>query len=340
MELTILNKVKRLFKPKAAPAIVLMYHRVAELESDVWELAVSPKRFEQHLKVLKKMGNAVPLEQLSSNLNSGLYRNNIAITFDDGYCDNFTNAKPLLEKYKLPATFFITTKQVESGREFWWDELEHIFLFTPQLPSTFSLVINDKLIASELGDETWLAEECRCAHRLWKACTETPPTRRAELFYSVWEQIKPLPFTEQEAYLDMIRNWAGSTGKIRADYSTMSVSELKQMAANNLFTIGAHTLTHPALSCHSDDFQSAELSESRKILQEQTGQEISTLAYPYGDHNENTAQIAYECGFGFAFTTDERSLKPGSHPYRLGRFQVKNLTGTEFEDQLKKWRSE
>jgi len=339
MELTLLNKIKDLVRPEA-PAIVLMYHRIAEPESDVWELAVSPARFEQHLKVLKKIGNILSLQQLSHNINSNRHKNNIAITFDDGYIDNFTNAKPLLEKYKIPATFFITTGQIESEKEFWWDELELIFLFTPHLPSTFSLTINNTLIASELKDEIDMSEDCRRKHRMWKACTEAPPTLRAKLFYSVWEQIKPLLSVEQDKYLKMIRNWAGLPMQVRTDYKTMSVPQLKQLATNDLFTIGAHTLTHPALAHHSDDFQRAELCSSREFLQGLTGQEISTLAYPYGNYNQDTLRIANECGFVSAFTTHERALTPGPNAYEHGRFQVKNLTGLEFKDQLKKWRAQ
>lgn len=43
----------------------------------------------------------------------------IWVSFDDGWRDNFTNILPTLEKYKVPATFFISTKPVETGT-FWW----------------------------------------------------------------------------------------------------------------------------------------------------------------------------------------------------------------------------
>jgi peptidoglycan/xylan/chitin deacetylase (PgdA/CDA1 family) len=328
-----LEKLKSLFERKA---IVLMYHRVAEPESDVWELAVSPDRFEQHLKVLKNMGTVVSLQQLANSVHSGhLSKNSIAITFDDGYIDNFKIAKPLLEKYKLPATFFITSGQNE--KEFWWDELEHVFLFTAHLPPVFSMVINERLIEFELTNETYLTKEISRKHRLWKACTDEPPTMRAKLFYSVWEQIKPLPFAAQDKYLQLIRKWAGLSLIPRPDYLTIEANQLKQLASNNLFTIGAHTVTHPALAYHNAGFQKKELCENRKFLQEITGQEINLLAYPYGNYNGETFQAASESGFYAAFTTDEKPLKSESKQYSLGRFQVKNLTGAEFKDQLKKW---
>lgn len=172
MKQRLLNKITNVFSHKA---IVLMYHRIAEPESDVWELSVSPERFEQHLKLLKKMGNVVPLQQLARSVNSYyLPKNYISITFDDGYIDNFKTAGPLLEKYKIPATFFIASGKMENESEFWWDELERIFLFSEQLPPSFSLMIGKHLLDADLKPETYLTEEAARKHRLWKACVEAP----------------------------------------------------------------------------------------------------------------------------------------------------------------------
>jgi peptidoglycan/xylan/chitin deacetylase (PgdA/CDA1 family) len=88
--------------------VVLMYHRIANSANDYWQLCVSPENFEQQLQVISK------------------HRDHVAITFDDGYIDNYTAAKPLLEKHHLPATFFIATGNINSGKEFWWDELQQL----------------------------------------------------------------------------------------------------------------------------------------------------------------------------------------------------------------------
>jgi len=332
----IINKIKSLFAHKG---IVLMYHRIAEPASDVWEIAVSPKRFEQHLQLLQKIGNVVPLEQLADAVNAkSLSKNYIAIAFDDGYADNFKAAKPLLEKYRIPATFFIASGNVERENEFFWDELEHLILFSEHLPALFSMTINKHAIIFDLKDESFLAEKSRQKHSSWKACSEEPPTLRAALYYQVWEQLRGLSYPEQQQHLQLIKKWANSSLPARPDYRTMSVSELKQMAANNLFSFGAHTVTHPALANHNAQFQRKELTDNRRFLQEVTGQDINLLAYPYGIYNEETLQIAADLGFKAAFTTEEKPIASNSSIYTLGRFQVTNLTGTALTDQLKYWR--
>ena len=105
-------------------AIVLLYHRIASVTPDPWSLCVTPEHFEEHLQVLQHY-HRIRLDQFVPGERS-LNGPAVAVTFDDGYADNFHNASPLLQRYEVPATFFIATGAIDSRREFWWDELERI----------------------------------------------------------------------------------------------------------------------------------------------------------------------------------------------------------------------
>lgn len=83
-----------------------MYHRINTLRPDPWTTSVSPEHFAEHLEVIRSL----------------LVRP--MITFDDGYADNFEHAKPLLEKWDVPATIFVVSGAVDSPYEMWWDELD------------------------------------------------------------------------------------------------------------------------------------------------------------------------------------------------------------------------
>src|SRR6266487_2262873 len=106
-------------------ALIISYHRISMVENDFYEVSVSPENFAEHLLELRKRIHPLRLSELVQHLKDGsLPDKSVAITFDDGYADNLYAAKPLLEKYEIPATVFVCTGYV--GKEFWWDELERL----------------------------------------------------------------------------------------------------------------------------------------------------------------------------------------------------------------------
>jgi peptidoglycan/xylan/chitin deacetylase (PgdA/CDA1 family) len=106
---------------------ILLYHRVARLESDPQQLAVDPERFDAQLTALRATCTPVALVDVPGLLRARrLPKRPVAVTFDDGYRDNLVTAKPLLERHGVPATVFVASGYVGSGREFWWDELERL----------------------------------------------------------------------------------------------------------------------------------------------------------------------------------------------------------------------
>jgi len=119
MKIKIINRFYKIFY-KTAP--ILLYHRIFAPSADPVMLCVTPACFESHLEFLKKYYNVLPLSELSGRLATGtLEGDEAAITFDDGYRDNLVNALPLLEKYDIPATIFITTGQLGKKASFVWD---------------------------------------------------------------------------------------------------------------------------------------------------------------------------------------------------------------------------
>lgn len=110
---------------------ILMYHSVSPTAQPENRLAVTPEAFERQMRFLKNHAyNVLPLEEIA-----GLVREKkeiplktLAITFDDGYKDNFLYAFPVLKKYNLPATVFIIVNEVgrpEKDR-LSWDEIDEM----------------------------------------------------------------------------------------------------------------------------------------------------------------------------------------------------------------------
>jgi peptidoglycan/xylan/chitin deacetylase (PgdA/CDA1 family) len=307
-----------------------MYHRIAAPEADPWQLAVSPDNFEQHLQFLQKSKKVVPLQQLVEKLHTrSSNKQAIAITFDDGYLDNYQIAKPLLEKYEIPATFFITSRNIGSNREFWWDELEKIALETPELPRQVQLEIAGKTFFFELGDETRLTDELRKKHKNYVAYE--PPTLRSQLYLKLWEQLTPLVASVQQELIEQIRNWAGTVAEARKDYCCMSIEEILTVSSNSLFCIGGHTASHPALAYHEKRVQQKEIATNRSFLENITKRKIRFFAYPSGNYNSATLEVLKEENFEAGFTTNFGCIKKKDNPYLLNRIQVNNWDETAFK---------
>ena len=101
------QKIQQKFQKRlASKALILLYHRIAELELDPWNLCVTPDHFAEQLEVLQKYANPISLKQLVSFHRAGnIPERTVVVTFDDGYADNLHYAKPILEKYQTPQLF-------------------------------------------------------------------------------------------------------------------------------------------------------------------------------------------------------------------------------------------
>jgi peptidoglycan/xylan/chitin deacetylase (PgdA/CDA1 family) len=117
------------------PVVVLGYHRVTALPSDPNSLAVAPDNFRVHMEYLKQNFQIVRFDEDWSRVRKPA----VVVTFDDGYADNMFEALPILEDIGVPATFFISTDNLETGSGFWWDELERMVLGGANYPAHFEL---------------------------------------------------------------------------------------------------------------------------------------------------------------------------------------------------------
>jgi peptidoglycan/xylan/chitin deacetylase (PgdA/CDA1 family) len=104
-----------------------MYHSVSSRRPDPWRNCVDPEHFAEQVVLLRDRYRVMSLADLRRALaRQERLSRAVVLTFDDGYRDNLLVAKPLLEQHGLPATVFVTTGYVGSGRDFWWDDLEAV----------------------------------------------------------------------------------------------------------------------------------------------------------------------------------------------------------------------
>jgi peptidoglycan/xylan/chitin deacetylase (PgdA/CDA1 family) len=340
----------------APPVLILMYHRVTELASDPYELTVTPQHFEEQLEVLCKYGRPIPLQRLVSSLSGEVSSRrlpgvealadvcrgermpsrSVVLTFDDGYADNLLNARPLLERYEVPATVYVATGSVGGAHEFWWDELQRHLLEPGTLPETIVLDLPGEPFEWHLGKAATYTENDYDAHRHWNGSQDEIPGPRQSLLIALLERLRPLPAADQRRALNQLAEWTGSTTP-RPEYRQMTVDELHQLEADGLVEIGAHTMTHPMLAAHPPEVQQEEIMASRAGLEKVLGHPVSNFAYPFGaveHYNEDTVAILADGGFASTVTTTPALVQRTSDRYRLPRHVVRDWDGETFAEKL------
>ena len=113
---------------------IIMYHHIGNKKDGFLLNRTNTIDFEKQLIFLKKKYEIINFERLIQAFkeNKTLPKRTAIITFDDGYKNNYTEAFPLLKKYNIPATIFLTTGHIETDNTFWWDKIGYVLCNTKQ----------------------------------------------------------------------------------------------------------------------------------------------------------------------------------------------------------------
>lgn len=330
--------VRRVRKRLAPGTLILLYHRVAEVGSDPWSLCVKPQHFAQQLEVLRKHTRPMQLQQLNQALQQGKRSHrSVVITFDDGYADNLHNVKPLLERYDIPATIFVSSGCVGHEREFWWDELERVLLQPGTLPEILQIKINGSTYEWNLGEAADYSEDAYQRHRCWLAEHDHDPSPRQSLYRSLWQLLRPMLESERRKVLDELLAWAGAEPVNRSTHRSLTPAEVFTLGQGELIEVGSHTVTHPFLSALSTASQQDEIQRSKARLEELIGHQVNSFAYPHGDYTAETVNLVREAGFTCACSTVADVVWRHNDCFQLPRIVVEDWDGEEFARWLKEW---
>ena len=311
------------------PGLILLYHRVARLPLDPWELSVSPEHFHEHLEVLRRCMTPVSLARLAPRApGDRMPRRAVAVTFDDGYLDNLDMAKPALERHDVPATVFVASGAVAAGREFWWDELEALLLTDRPLPRALRLAIDGR-------ERTWdlPVPDPNRKTTGWRAGSP-PPSPRHTAFLEIWRALRDSRPETRDELLSELCAWAGGS-RPRPSHRVLDEAHLRRLAEGKLIEIGAHSVTHSPLAALPVEEQAREIRGSKTALEEMIGAPVMSFAYPFGgarDYGDDAARLVREAGFQRACAVSPRAVTARSDPYRLPRIAVTDCDGDRFAE--------
>jgi peptidoglycan/xylan/chitin deacetylase (PgdA/CDA1 family) len=310
------KRIRRLRCAWMRHSVCLIYHRVAALEADPHLLAVRPERFRQQLLYLRDNFRILTPLEMHQCLESGnVPADGIVITFDDGYADNYLNMLPIVEEVQVPVTVFVSTDLLGTSREFWWDELERIFMGEGGYPARLDFTGQQGSIGR--------ATDTREARR--EACNQ---------FHAFIKKLKP---AEREYCLDSLRKWAGTCAEGQPSHRVLTLDELARLSRSPFVTIGAHSCSHTALSILTAEEQAAEMADSRRILEELTGRAVDFFSYPFGtrqDYSAETPELCRQLGFKGSYANFHGHIFRSTDPFQLPRMLVRDWDIDNFRRRL------
>jgi glycosyltransferase involved in cell wall biosynthesis/peptidoglycan/xylan/chitin deacetylase (PgdA/CDA1 family) len=334
------RKADSVASPRRLPAAaaILLYHSISEPGADPWTLRVTPRHFSEHLEVVRRFGPTLQVRTLTKHLLGGdLPRGGIVVAFDDGYADNLHTARPLFERYDVPASSFLVSGWLGRKRTFWWDELADLFLLPGSLPEELELKLGGKHAVWHLGTAAQYGQEDLLRYKAWRAWDD-PPTARHRIYRELWEILRHLREEERLGIMIRLRRWMGvgvSPGRSRP----LTTDEVLDLAESGLVEIGGHTDTHPVLSMLPPREQDEEIKKAKARLEEILDAPVTSFAYPYGqpaDVGPQTPHLAKQAGFGCACAVDDALVTPSSDPFRLPRLFVEDMDGDGLEELLRR----
>jgi peptidoglycan/xylan/chitin deacetylase (PgdA/CDA1 family) len=294
--------------------LILCYHRVAEGVEDPFHLCVRPGNFVAHLEEMSRSREPSTLAEVSVPSR----RPRVVVTFDDGYRDNLTNALPIAESKGVPITFFVTSGILGNRNGFWWDRLGTLLRARPAHVRELDLPVGGRNIRLPVGSSGI----------------------RADLG-SVRRHLLPLRVTEIERALDAVAEQWQVDSAPPPDAGTLTPEDLRQLAASDTATIGAHTVDHVRLQARTAREQEDTISGSKGQLEQSIGRAVSHFAYPFGgrnDFDDRSVDAVRSAGFDTACTTLPGTARSSTDPYRLPRRLVMDWGRLRFRVQMQRWK--
>jgi peptidoglycan/xylan/chitin deacetylase (PgdA/CDA1 family) len=150
-----------------------------------------------------------------------------------------------------------------------------------------------------------------------------PASPRLAFYREVWGWLRPLAPADRENALEQVARWCAAAGGSGADApQALSLEQARQLARSDWIEIGAHSVTHAALSTLPASEQRDEIVQSKAQLEAIAGRPVVSFAYPFGDQGAGTAARVREAGFRSSCTTEAAAVRAGTDPFQLPRVAV------------------
>lgn len=318
---------------RASEATILAFHGLSENEGDPavldWSLHLPVVVFHNICALLASDYRVISLADLVEARTNGtsLPSNAVVITFDDGYVSNYKLAYPILRKFDLPATIYVTTGFLDGEDILWFQRVDLALSCTQK--QIIDWKINGKKLCLILDTRE------RRQQSLVRLMPELKELQDTDLLYEVDRLEEALetrtPVNEKLPHLVRPMNW----------------DMVREMSASGYVEIGGHTHTHPILARCDAISMRAEIFTCRARIRDELGKQPAAFAYPNGgadDFNRESMMLVREAGFTSACSSINARVDSHVSLFQLPRYGSPEsvweaeATISGAYETLKKWR--
>jgi len=296
-----------------------MYHRVLDNKDKKKAeaqpgMCVTKEFFNQQMKFLSKHYNLLSLEKLSEILENKLPipRKSAVVTFDDGWQDNYLYAYPILNKFNVPASIFLSTDLIKTNKLPIFIEVSLLLgesdLWPQKAINIFKRILRENNLSQSVKglEEHNFSLDNRDSYSFM-----VKMMMLGDKFINiVANEMK------KESGLD-IEKWDNTRWMLNWD-------EINEMSKYGI-DFGSHGLSHDLLINLNNDQIRHELIESKKIIEKNIGKPVYLFSYPNGDYNAEIKKMVQEAGYSCATAVrgDHTSKK------HLDRYALKRVSINE-----------
>lgn len=259
--------------------------------------------FEQQMRLISQECEVLSMEDVARLCGErrSFPSNAVAVTFDDAYANVYSVAYPILQKHRIPFTFYVSTGFVDTGRMFWTDVIEDCV---------------NRTVREELTLPTFPLPLPLRSHE-----------ERVEACRNLKRRCKHVPNATKDLIVSTLVRESGVTPRPEAapNYRMVSWAQLDEMANDPLVTIGSHSHSHNILSQVPSDDLRQEIETSLGTLAERLGRPIRHFSYPEGGREHFNGRVIAEMkAHGIVCSpTAICGLNPrGTDPFFLRRVMV------------------
>jgi peptidoglycan/xylan/chitin deacetylase (PgdA/CDA1 family)/CelD/BcsL family acetyltransferase involved in cellulose biosynthesis len=265
---------------RTEPAARILYYHGVNNDVGPFSSAISIQRFEQEMRFVAKHYRVVSLRELVNHLDSDSPEMVVAITFDDGYKDNYENAFPILQRYQVPATIFLTTGALDSGEPLWFERLAQSL----RRASVESIDLD-----IDIPRRFFLRTE----------------TERIEANGKIYGLLRAMSDSDLRDWLTRILQKLRAAGDEAPRNQMLTWDQVRSMNRRGI-DFGGHTVTHPFISRLERPQVAWELSECKRRIEEELQSPVDLFAYPSGreqDFGKWNKDLVRNAGYRAAVTT-------------------------------------